>query len=117
MLIFPQVRESLGLSFDNVRTLHQNVDSIPDRGGQWYKKKLIFDDCPEQVHVIRHRNVIAAIRSLWGDPALAEYLVYKPKKIFSDGERRNRVYSEMWTGQWWHSVQVRASVKSHEVSI
>ena len=38
-------------------------------------KQLNFHDRPEEKHVIRHRDVIEAIRCLWGDPALAKYLV------------------------------------------
>ena len=107
-LLYPslQVRERLGLSYTNVRSLHQIVDSIPDRAGQWYIKNLNFRDRLEEKHTIRFRNILEIIRCLWGDPALSQYMVYRPSKIFSDQRRNNRIYSEMWTGSWWHAVQV-----------
>ena len=100
------MRERLGLSFDNAHSVHQIVDSIPPTAGAWYKKNLSFHDRPEEVYPVRHRDIIQAIRSLWGDPTLSQYLVYKPKKIFSGADKRQRIYSEMWTGQWWQAIQV-----------
>lgn len=72
-------------------------------------KHLAFKDRPEEIHVIRHRDIVEAVRCLWGDPGLAKHMVYKPKKIFSDASRTNRIYNEMWTGSWWHAVQVSYS--------
>ncbi|KAL1705648.1 hypothetical protein EV121DRAFT_279498 [Schizophyllum commune] len=34
-------------------------------------------------------------------------LVYRPTKVFANATRANRLYSEMWTGEWWHTVQAR----------
>jgi hypothetical protein len=36
----------------------------------------------------------------------AEHVVYRPKKIFSDASKSKRIYNEMWTGDWWNTVQV-----------
>lgn len=47
-----------------------------------------------------------AVRSLLGDPALASDIVYKPRKVFTNGDKTDRIYTEVWTGQWWHVVQV-----------
>jgi len=101
-----KVREKLGLSFENTRDLHKIIDDIPECAGKWTVKHLAFHDRPEEKHIIRHRNVIDAIRCLWGDPSLSKHMVYAPKKIFSDSTRKKRVYSEMWSGSWWHVVQV-----------
>ena len=101
-----QVREQLGLSYGNVRALHQKVDSLPDHAGPWKVKTLSFPDRPDEKFLVHHRDIISAIRALWGDPSLAQHLVYRPKKVFSDQDRKNRIYSEMWTGSWWHVVQV-----------
>jgi Plavaka transposase len=102
----PQVRQKLGLSFRNTRALHKIIDDIPHRAGKWQTKHLSFKDRPAEKHVVRFRDVIEAIRCLWGDPALSESMVYIPKKVYSDVSRSNRVYSEMWTGSWWHVIQV-----------
>jgi len=76
--------------------------------GDWHVRRLTFKDRPDEEFILRHRNVIDAVKSLWGDPALTEHLVYRPKQIFHNAKKRNRVYSEMWTGKWWQHTQVRS---------
>jgi hypothetical protein len=72
----------------------------------WTTKTLSFPDRPSEKYLIRYRDPLAAIRALLGNPAYAKDIVYVPKKVFSDSERKNRVYNEMWTGKWWTGVQV-----------
>ncbi|KAI0716300.1 hypothetical protein C8Q76DRAFT_767496 [Earliella scabrosa] len=88
-----------------VQALYNLVDSIPEHAGRWFVKTLSFHDSPKEKHIIRHRDIIAAIRCLWGDLSLSKYLVYKPRKVFSDREKKTRIYSEMWMGLWWNAVQ------------
>ncbi|KIY65772.1 hypothetical protein CYLTODRAFT_52648 [Cylindrobasidium torrendii FP15055 ss-10] len=106
------VRECLGLSYKNTAGLHERVDAIPRRAGKWYDKHISFPDRPDEIFVLRHRDIIECIRSLWGDPELSEHIVYKPKKIFQqdpDGNdnKGSRLYNEMWTGEWWWFIQDR----------
>jgi hypothetical protein len=68
--------------------------------------QLEFPDLPGLFYTIRFRNVLEAIQSLWGDPALVAHLIYRPTKIFSDENKTTRIFTELWTGQWWHIVQV-----------
>lgn len=56
---------------------------------------------------LHFRDVLACIQSLYGDPELAQYLITAPERHYSDDERTNRIYSEMHTGDWWWTVQVR----------
>ncbi|KAE9396994.1 hypothetical protein BT96DRAFT_958038 [Gymnopus androsaceus JB14] len=48
---------------------------------------------------------IAEWVSLWEDPLLADHLIYQPKSIFQDVEKKKRSYSEMWTEKWWQFTQ------------
>ena len=41
-----------------------------------------------------------------GNPAHAKDIVYRPKKVFTDSMKTLRIYNEMWTGEWWNTVQV-----------
>lgn len=86
----------------------ETVDSIPERCGPWFTKRLSFKDRPSEFFTIYHRNPIEAIKALWGDPALAKHLVYKPVKIFQGKTHieERRIYNEMWTGGLWNAVQV-----------
>ncbi|KAJ7020868.1 hypothetical protein C8F04DRAFT_1403295 [Mycena alexandri] len=94
LLDIPGVREKLGLSYSNIRGLHQIIDEIPDRA-------------TAQMRSTPYDTVIpwTAIRSLLGNPAHAKNIVYAPKRIFSSRMKDNRVYNEMWTGKWWSAVQ------------
>jgi hypothetical protein len=96
------------LSHHNTRTLHKVLDDIPPKA-EWQTKKLAFEDRPEEEYTIFHRNPIDAIRSLLGNPAHAKDIVYRPKKIFRDKSKSTRIYNEMWTGKWWHAIQVSQS--------
>ncbi|KAF7371466.1 hypothetical protein MVEN_00001000 [Mycena venus] len=110
LLNIPGVREKLGLSYSNIRGLHEIVDSIPERAGEWTTKSLSFPDRPDEKYLIRHRDPLDAIRALLGNPAYAKDIVYIPKKVFSDSDRKNRVYNEMWTDKWWTGVQTKLPV-------
>ncbi|KJA18013.1 hypothetical protein HYPSUDRAFT_119030, partial [Hypholoma sublateritium FD-334 SS-4] len=99
------VVEKLGLSYHNIRALHQKIDSMPERAGEWQTKTLRFEDCPDETFTIHHRDPIEAIKTLWRDPDLSPQMTFRPKKVYSNSSRRNRIYNEMWTGQWWHVLQ------------
>ena len=87
--------------------MHQKIDSIPDRSGEWIVKDLHFDDLPNEHFTIRYRDPVKAIRSLWADSLNAKHFVYAPRKVYSDNTKASRIFSEMWTGKWWHAIQVR----------
>ena len=36
----------------------------------------------------------------------AKHIVYKLKKVFVNSKKEKRIYHEMWTGQWWNTIQV-----------
>ena len=40
-------------------------------------------------------------------------LSYTPEKVYADAEGKERVYDEMWTGDWWWDVQVRDDSVGH----
>lgn len=106
--LITQVSQRLGLSFSNAKSMLQQVDTIPERCGQWYTKQLSFKDRPNEHFTIRYRDPVQAIKGLWGDPAFSKDLVYKPAKIFRGAKiiEQDRIYSEMWTGSLWNAAQV-----------
>jgi hypothetical protein len=78
---------------------------MPEKAGEWMTRKLSFNDA-EDIFTIRYRDPIAAIKSLWKDVGLSPEMVYAGSKVFSDETQRNQIFSEMWTGKWWHVLQV-----------
>ncbi|KAF8814830.1 hypothetical protein BYT27DRAFT_7056438, partial [Phlegmacium glaucopus] len=100
LLSIPGLKERLGLSYHNMRSLYQKIDSIPDRAGEWMTRQLVFRDQPEDKYTIRYRDPLEAIKSLWKNPGHARDLVFAPKKVYSDVSWQKCIYSEMWTGKW-----------------
>ncbi|KAL0954320.1 hypothetical protein HGRIS_003318 [Hohenbuehelia grisea] len=111
LLSIPGVAEKLGLSYRDARSIHKLIDKIPQKGGEWKSKVMRFEDRPDETFCIRYRDPIEAIRSLWLDPSLADDFVYAPSKVYSsrDTKTRKHIFSEMWTGTWWNTIQVRSS--------
>ena len=103
-----QVVEKLGLTYKDVRELLVKVDSIPDRA-TWKLASLAFPDRPDEKHLVRFQDILEAIKALLGNPSYAKHIVYRPKRVFTDHSRTSRIYTEMWTGQWWNAVQVPVS--------
>ena len=67
---------------------------------------MSFRDTPEEKYVLHYRSPLEVIKALLGDPALAEHIMYKPKRIFTNASKEKWVYNEMWTGRWWEETQV-----------
>lgn len=102
-----QFRERLGLSYHNSRSLLQRVDSLPERA-EWEERWISFKDRPQERHLLQFRDIIQAIRALLGNPEHADKIIYRPRRLFRDASRKQRIFNEMWSGQWWHAVQVSA---------
>ena len=101
--------EKLGLSYRNIRALHQKVDAIPEKAGRWQTRHLSFKDQPDDKYTVRFRDPVEAIRSLWRDSDFSPDMVFKPAKLYSDEGMKTRIFNEMWTSKWWHVCQVSQS--------
>ncbi|KAA1473694.1 hypothetical protein DENSPDRAFT_859985 [Dentipellis sp. KUC8613] len=104
--IFDRFLSIPGLSYSNSRGLFKIVDSLPSRI-EWNSKRLIFPDRQDEEHFVQYRDPCDAVAALLGDPAFSEHIVYKPSRIFTDKDKKTRIYQEMWTGKWWNAVQDR----------
>ena len=51
-------------------------------------------------------DLIEAIKGLWKDANLFPHMTFAPSKVYVDFTKSDHIYSEMWTGQWWHVLQV-----------
>ena len=80
---------------------------MSEKAGQWKTKLLSFQDRPDDVFTIRYRNPVEAIQSLWKDDELSPHIKVSPTKVYSSEDRETRIFDEMWTGKWWHVIQVR----------
>ena len=51
------------------------------------------------------------MRELIGNPAFKDGMKYALEQHYEDDELKNRVYSEMATGDWWWETQARACIQ------
>lgn len=52
------------------------------------------------------RDPVECIKELIGNPAFREKLRYSPQRAYEDDEGKSRIYDEMWSGDWWWTLQV-----------
>ena len=103
--LYLELVEKLGLSYRTTDELNKLIDHKLHAGRPDFQcKDLIIGN--EQLQFY-HRDVLLCIRALYGDAAFANNLVFAPEKHYTDHERKCRVYSEIYTGDWWWAVQVR----------
>jgi hypothetical protein len=55
---------------------------------------------------VYYRDIIACIRTLFGDPDFASVLVFQPEKHYVDEKKEERMYHDIHTGRWWWCTQV-----------
>ncbi|KAI0074716.1 hypothetical protein K474DRAFT_1601024, partial [Panus rudis PR-1116 ss-1] len=55
------------------------------------------------------RNPVDCVRELLGNPTFRNHLNYAPEKVYGEAFEQDeaRIWSEMWTGDWWWDVQDR----------
>ncbi|TFK53469.1 hypothetical protein OE88DRAFT_1643214 [Heliocybe sulcata] len=110
-LDIPGIKECLGLSYKNMRQIYQTIDSIPPRAA-WKTAYISLADNPNEKHLVQYRNPLEIIKSLISNPSHAKSMVYSPKKVYTNSTRSKRIYTEMWTGKWWHAVQAGLPIGS-----
>jgi len=97
--------ESCFESWGEFQRLIQNVE---EKGGKWHRKVLQRVDrdpswYPTEIR-FWERNSLDILKELVADIKVAEHMKWAPEKVYnSKGER---LYSELWTGDWWWRKQV-----------
>lgn len=106
--------DNLGLSYRNARELNCIIDEhIPGR------PQFVC----EEIHIggesysVFFRDIILCIRALFGDPSFAKRLVFGPERHYEDANHTKQIFSEMHTGKWWWSVQVRLQNFIHNILV
>lgn len=100
------MKEKLGISFHNSRALNQKIDALPGLA-QWEHHTLRLNDEESAPEIeLWCRNPVDALRSLWANPALLQFMKFAPERQFSDDEMDCRLYNEVNTCNWWWEKQV-----------
>jgi hypothetical protein len=53
------------------------------------------------------RDILQCIRTLYGDPEFVQDMTFAPERHYTDDTRACRIINEMYTGDWWWTLQVR----------
>lgn len=97
------MHETLGLSYKTSKELNKLIDSLP--GSPKFKREEII--IAGEAFDIYHRDILECIKTLYGNPEFLPYLAFKPERHYVDEDMTIRLYSEMYSGKWWWSTQVR----------
>ncbi|KAG8708171.1 hypothetical protein FRC09_001400 [Ceratobasidium sp. 395] len=106
------IRQNITLSFTSYHTLYNRMKKLP--GGPEWKKETIrmqgnrFNKKGKRLTEkleVWFRDPIEVLEELLAHPAFANELVFEPRETYLDNERTERVYHEMWTGEWWMELQ------------
>ena len=101
------MKEKLGLSYNNSRSLNQVINELPALA-EWSLHKLTLDDSETTESIeLWCQDPTDALKSLWGSPALLQFMKFAPEKQYADSEMEKRLYNEMNTGDWWWKKQAR----------
>jgi hypothetical protein len=92
-------------AFPSANALLRNLDIAAGLQSSWKtaSNPLLGEPCIEQNFYLR--NSLEVMKDILRDPSLREDFVWAPRKLYdTDG---NRLYMDMWTGDWWWEMQER----------
>ncbi|EIW74923.1 hypothetical protein CONPUDRAFT_93688 [Coniophora puteana RWD-64-598 SS2] len=104
LLKVPGVCDRLGLSYQNSQELNKIIDTqIPHRRPRFKQDEIVIAG---EAYDVYYRDIIECVRALYGDPDLAQYLVFQPERHYTDADKTSRLYHDMHTGKWWWETQI-----------
>ena len=107
----PKVTNKLGLSFSSTKELNDIVDKALPGQPPFETCEVVIEGETLELH---SWNILECICSIYGDPEFTQDLAIAPECHYADQERTNRVFSEMYTRDWWWAVQVCNSILYQE---
>jgi hypothetical protein len=94
--------------FESWGAFQRQVQQVEAKGGEWKRYIINRSDqdptwYPVQIRFWA-RDSLEILKELVGDVKVAENMKWAPEKVYnSEGKR---LYSELWTGDWWWKMQV-----------
>jgi hypothetical protein len=86
-------------------TLLQDIDLLPS-GPAWTGEKIVLQGRYKYVLCVFQCDPIKVVHELISDRHLKDKIAYAPQQHFMSIECLVRIFSEMWTGDWWWDAQV-----------
>ncbi|QRV99715.1 hypothetical protein RhiJN_27734 [Ceratobasidium sp. AG-Ba] len=89
----------------DLKEFEQEVNRLP-HGPKWCRETIIVvGDEYNEILDLWKRDIIEMIRYLLSDPRFIPHTRFAPERHYDSERRGNRVYDEMWSGQWWWRMQ------------
>ncbi|KAI0682454.1 hypothetical protein BC835DRAFT_1311511, partial [Cytidiella melzeri] len=111
---FAMSRHHEALSFKDKRAFFAKIDELP-RGPKWQcemikvtgSEKDAEGNSREKVELVElwKRNPVDCIKELIANPLLAEHMRFRSERLYENEDRKWPIFSEMWTGEWWETIQ------------
>jgi hypothetical protein len=98
-----------GKGFKSVSDFRKRLDQLPAKGGEWRQSYVTQGPTAPQwsppIVPFWYRDSLDVLKEILGDVRLAKDMKWAPERLINaDGER---LYSELWTGDWWPQIQVQ----------
>lgn len=105
------------LSFATKDELYNCVDGLPGGVG-WHCQEIVQEGDLKDANgkplteklEVWYRDPVECIKELLGNPMFKQHMAYAPTRIYRDPNGNIRQIDEMWTGDWWWKLQVRARI-------
>ena len=86
----------------------RRVQQVSVKGGQ-FEREFVLRSAGDPSWVpaalrFHKRNSLDILREIVGDVKVAEHMKWAPEKVYNS--KGDRLYSELWTGDWWWRMQV-----------
>jgi hypothetical protein len=98
-----KIIDALGLSYCSIKEMNLIIGTKVSGRPTFQCKELSIGHEHLEFH---YRDIIECIRSLYGDPEFAQDLAFALEQHYTDPKHTCCIYNEMYTGDWWWSVQV-----------
>ena len=100
-----QVRKQ-GLSFASSRELRQRIDLLPDTVPWKQAVVRVSGGSTTQPLNFFYRPALDCFKFLFGNPLFANYMDLVPRREYTDGDKTERLYNEIMTGDRAWTLQV-----------
>ncbi|KAJ7084764.1 hypothetical protein B0H15DRAFT_951261 [Mycena belliarum] len=113
------IRERAKPSYAGKNEFFDKIDDLPG-GVRWQCKEMdIKGDLPDldrdptgstmrgETVELWWRDPVECVRELIGNPMFRDAMRFAPEELYADANGDVRVFSEMWTGDWWQEIQKR----------
>ncbi|KAJ3781293.1 hypothetical protein GGU10DRAFT_397449 [Lentinula aff. detonsa] len=103
LLAIDGLYESLGLSYCTSAELNCIIDNqLPAQHPSFSRQEVVVAG---KAFDLFKQPILDCIRSLYSSPNFAPYLCVSPERHYTDANKVNRLYHDMYTGKWWWSTQ------------